>query len=65
MKIDPADLLDSRDVADALGLKSHTSVAVYRGRYDDFPEPVIVKASGNCTLWLRADIESWAKSRRR
>ena len=28
---------------------------------EDFPEPVIEKS--RCVLWLRADIEAWAKSR--
>lgn len=64
MKIDPNDLLDASEVAALLGLSKRTSVAVYRGRYPDFPAPVITKNSGKCDLWLRADVEAWAASRR-
>lgn len=50
-----------RKVAELLGLSSHRAVSVYRGRYDDFPEPVICK--GRCTLWLRSDVEAWRRRR--
>ncbi len=61
--IDPADLLDSNEVADVLGLSSSTAVSTYRSRYDDFPEPVVVKGSGKCVLWRRQDIEAWKAAR--
>lgn len=62
-KIDPGELLDASDVADALGLSSPRAVSVYRARYEDFPEPVVVKGSGKCVLWARSDVEAWAMSR--
>ena len=62
-KVDPGDLLDASEVAALLGLSKRTSVAVYRGRYGDFPQPIVTKNSGMCDLWLRADIEAWKASR--
>ena len=62
MKIDPVDLIDANEVAAVLGLAQRTSVAVYRSRYDSFPEPVVEKS--RCVLWLRADIEAWGRERR-
>jgi predicted DNA-binding transcriptional regulator AlpA len=56
--VEPEDLIDATEVAALLGLSHRNSVSVYRGRYDDFPEPVVVKS--RCLLWLRADIEAWA-----
>lgn len=64
MIVHPDDLVDANEVAVMLGLASNKAVAVYRGRYDDFPAPWIVKGSGKCVLWLRADIEAWARGRR-
>lgn len=61
MKIDPTDLVDAAEIADMLGLASNRAVSTYRARYDTFPEPVIEKASGKCVLWLRTDIEDWAR----
>ena len=62
-KIDPAQLVDSHTVADMLKLSSRGAVSVYRKRYNDFPEPVVDMGAGRCMLWLRADIERWAKGR--
>ena len=61
--VDTDDLLDAADVAAVLGLARPSSVSTYRLRYDDFPLPVIEKASKKCVLWLRADIESWQRAR--
>ncbi len=61
-KIDPDELLDAGEVAEILGLSHKTAVTTYRGRYSDFPEPVLVKASGKCVLWLRADVEAWRQA---
>jgi predicted DNA-binding transcriptional regulator AlpA len=63
--VDPADLLDSHDVAEVLGLSTYKSVATYRARYADFPGPVIDKGPGRCLLWRRQDVKAWAESRRR
>ena len=59
-KIDPVDLLNSAEVATELGLSRPTSVAVYRGRYEDFPPPVVAK--GSCLLWARADVVAWGRA---
>ncbi len=60
MRIDPVDLLNAREVAEVLGLAHREAIATYRGRYPDFPQPVISK--GTCVLWLRRDIAGWAKA---
>jgi predicted DNA-binding transcriptional regulator AlpA len=61
--IDPKNLIDSQGIADLLGLNRRSSVSVYRARYPDFPAPVVDMGAGRCLLWLRADIEVWAKGR--
>ncbi|MGI9052818.1 MAG: helix-turn-helix transcriptional regulator [Ilumatobacteraceae bacterium] len=61
MKVDPADLLNAREVAAVVGLAHREAVATYRRRYGDFPAPLISK--GTCVLWLRADVEAWAAAR--
>ncbi len=40
-----------------------SSVSTYRRRYPDFPAPVVDMGAGRCLLWLRADVEAWAKGR--
>ena len=55
------ELVDATEAAGILGLSHRNSVSVYRGRYDDFPGPVVEK--GRCVLWLRSDIEAWAATR--
>lgn len=62
-KIDPDNLIDAHGVAEILGLNRRSSVSVYRSRYTDFPTPVVDMGVGRCLLWLRADIERWAKAR--
>jgi predicted DNA-binding transcriptional regulator AlpA len=62
--IDPDDLIDSRQVAEMLGLSSHRAVSVYRSRYEDFPPPVVVRSEGQCVLWHRPDVQEWQTSRR-
>jgi predicted DNA-binding transcriptional regulator AlpA len=62
-KIDPVDLIDAAEVAEALGLSSPRAVSVYRARYEDFPAPLVVKGSGKCVLWARSDVARWAKAR--
>ena len=62
-KIDTADLLDAGEVSLLLGLSGNPrSISVYRSRYEDFPEPVVSKNGGKCTLWHRQDVEAWARS---
>jgi predicted DNA-binding transcriptional regulator AlpA len=57
--VDPADLLDAHEVAALLGLARREAVSTYRHRYRDFPAPIIEKS--RCALWLRADVEAWAR----
>jgi predicted DNA-binding transcriptional regulator AlpA len=59
----PDDLVDASEVAALIGLSNPRSIPVYRARYPDFPAPFVVKASGKCVLWLRADVEAWAARR--
>ena len=62
MLVEIDDLLNAAEVADLLGLSHRQAVATYRGRYPDFPGPVIAK--GTCVLWHRPQVEEWAASRR-
>jgi len=59
VRIDPADLLDSTEVADLLGVSSRHVVDVYQKRHADFPEPVVRKT--RVRLWLRDDIVRWRR----
>ncbi len=61
--IDTDDLLDSTEVAEILGLSSARAISVYRARYDDFPEPIIIKAAGRLLLWRRQDVDLWSRGR--
>jgi predicted DNA-binding transcriptional regulator AlpA len=60
--VDTDDLIDAAGVAAILGLSHRNSVRVYRRRYDNFPEPVVDLGAGRCLLWLRSEVESWARS---
>jgi predicted DNA-binding transcriptional regulator AlpA len=59
-KVDVDDLLDAGEVAELLGLASRNVVNVYRGRYPDFPAPVVERKGFR--LWLRADVEAWTRT---
>jgi predicted DNA-binding transcriptional regulator AlpA len=59
VRIDPGDLVDPREVAAIIGMTNPSGVSVYRRRYPDFPDPVVEKA--RCILWLRQDVERWAR----
>lgn len=63
MLVDTDELLDAGEVAALLGLARREAVSTYRGRYRDFPKPVVEKNSGKCLLWRREDIEAWAVTR--
>jgi predicted DNA-binding transcriptional regulator AlpA len=62
-RVDPAELVDAHVVASILGLSSPSAVSVYRKRYEDFPQPVVDMGKGRCLLWLRHDVEAWARRR--
>jgi glutathione-regulated potassium-efflux system ancillary protein KefG len=55
------DLIDARGVADLLGLSAPNTVSVYQRRYPDMPRPVVTLGRGRCMLWLRPEIEQWAR----
>ena len=61
-RVSTDDLLDAGGVAEVLGLSNPNAVSVYRARYQDFPEPAW--EGGRCVLWVRSDIEAWAKDDR-
>lgn len=55
------DLIDAHGVAEVLGLSHRTTVNSYLTRYADMPKPVIDLGRGRPRLWLRPEIERWAK----
>jgi hypothetical protein len=57
--VDTEDLIGAAEVSEALGLAHASSVAVYAGRYPDFPQPVVELPRSKVRLWLRADIEAF------
>jgi predicted DNA-binding transcriptional regulator AlpA len=63
--VDLDDLIDAAGVAALLGLSQRNSVRIYRARYDDFPKPVVNLGKGRCLLWLRSEVDAWARARGR
>jgi predicted DNA-binding transcriptional regulator AlpA len=64
-KVDTDDLIDAHDVAAILGLAHRNTVSEYLRKYDEMPRPVIDLGRGRPRLWLRPEIEEWAKRRQR
>lgn len=58
-RIDPANLVGTREIAARLGAQSYRIVDQWRRRYPDFPEPLAI-VSG-VRVWAWPDIERWAK----
>lgn len=58
------DLVDSRGVAEILGLSHINSVSTYLKRYEDMPRPVVDFGPGRARLWIRPELIDWAKDRR-
>jgi predicted DNA-binding transcriptional regulator AlpA len=58
------DLVDAQGVADILGLSHRNTVSNYQKRYADMPRPVIDLGPGRPRLWLRSEIDEWARRRR-
>jgi glutathione-regulated potassium-efflux system ancillary protein KefG len=56
------DLIDAQMVADLLGLSHRNSVSLYQRRYGDMPRPVVELGNGRIKLWLRSEIELWARA---
>jgi glutathione-regulated potassium-efflux system ancillary protein KefG len=61
--VDIDDLVDARDVAQILHLSAPTSVFVYQGRYPDMPRPILDRGANRARLWLRQEVEDWARGR--
>lgn len=61
-RVNTTDLIDSRGIADMLGLSHVASVTTYLRRYQDMPRPVVDLGRGRPRLWLRQEIEKWAKA---
>lgn len=59
------DLIDARGIAELLGLSHSNSVSTYQKRYRDMPRPVVDLGPGRPRLWLRPEIEEWARSESR
>jgi glutathione-regulated potassium-efflux system ancillary protein KefG len=55
------DLIDANGVATIVGLAHRNSVSLYQRRYEDMPRPVVELSNGRTKLWLRSEIEPWAK----
>jgi predicted DNA-binding transcriptional regulator AlpA len=62
-RVDTEDLIDAQEVAEILGLAHRNSVSLYQRRYADMPRPVLERAGGRTRLWLRSEIERWARDR--
>jgi len=60
-RVSTEDLIDAKGVADLLGLTQRTAVSVYQKRYPDMPRPVVNLARGRTLLWLRSEIQKWAR----
>jgi glutathione-regulated potassium-efflux system ancillary protein KefG len=54
---------ESRTPGWNLGLGQPNSVSTYQHRYADMPRPVVDLGEGRCKLWLRPQIEAWARRR--
>ncbi len=61
-KVDVSDLIDTTEVATICGFHGRRAVSTYRSRYATFPEPVRTSEGGRCLLWLRQDVEAWARA---
>ena len=60
-RVDVDDLLTSEEVAALIGVSHRQTVNTYLRRYPDFPQPVVERVGGRVRLWLRPDVERWAR----
>jgi predicted DNA-binding transcriptional regulator AlpA len=63
-RVDTKDLIDAQEVAEILGLAQRNSVSLYQRRYPDMPRPVVERGGGRTKLWLRSEVERWARARK-
>ena len=59
--VDIEDLIDANGIAELLGLAQRNTVSLYQKRYPDMPRPVIDLGPGRPRLWLRPELEEWAR----
>lgn len=57
------DLIDAREVAELLQLSHPNATSTYLHRYPDMPKPIIDRGPNRARLWLRQDMEAWARTR--
>jgi glutathione-regulated potassium-efflux system ancillary protein KefG len=62
--IDPDELIDAADVAKILDLAQPNSVYLYQRRYPDMPRPVVDRGKNRAKLWVRGEVQAWARARR-
>jgi len=60
-KVDIDDLIDVNGVAAILGLSHRNSVTTYLRRYPDMPRPIVDTPTSRIRLWLRSEVEAWAR----
>lgn len=60
-QVNTEDLISASEVAEILGLSHYNTVSTYLRRYPDMPRPVVDKSKGRIRLWLRQDVEVWAR----
>lgn len=64
-QVDTDGLIDAQGVAEILGLSHRNTVSAYQARYADMPRPVLDLGRGRPRLWIRVEIERWARDRER
>lgn len=62
-RVNTEDLVDAHGVAELLGLSQPNSVITYQRRYPDMPQPVVDLGPRRVKLWLRSEVQEWAKRR--
>jgi hypothetical protein len=60
-RVNTEELVDAATVARILGLSHRNTVSSYLKRYPDMPRPVIDLGPRQARLWLRPEIEAWAR----
>jgi predicted DNA-binding transcriptional regulator AlpA len=63
-RVNTEDLVDAQEVADLLGLSHRNTVSTYQRRYADMPRPVVDLGPGRPMLWVRQEVQAWARLRR-
>lgn len=63
-RVNTEDLIDATEVARILGLSHRNTVSTYLKRYPGMPRPAIDLGPQRPRLWIRKEIEAWARHRR-